>query len=410
MNSDVRAIAFYLPQFHPVRENDEWWGKGFTEWRNVAKARPLFPDHYQPHIPADLGFYDLRLPEAREAQAELARQYGIHGFCYYHYWFNGRRILERPFNEVLASGKPDFPFCLCWANENWTRRWDGEDKHVLLKQNYGPDDDLNHIRSLIPAFKDSRYIRVHNKPLFLVYRAELLPNPKETAAIWRQEAARAGLEGLYLVRVESYESAREQRSPEEFGFDAEVEFSPFSWPIGSVKHRGPLSRLLASIGLLPTAFVENKIINYDSMMRGMLQRAEPRWTRFHCVSPSWDNSARKKRDAYIFPGSSPEKYEEWLRQNVKKTMRKHSSDKRLVFINAWNEWAEGNHLEPDLHWGRAYLEATEHALRAADADHDSISNPHNAAASVGVGRKIYWKISSMIRRQLDLVKHIRILR
>ena len=191
MTPDIRPIAFYLPQFHPTPENDEWWGKGFTEWTNVTKARPLFPGHYQPQLPADMGFYDLRLPEAREAQAALAREYGIHGFCYYHYWFNGRRILERPFNEVLASGKPDFPFCLCWANENWTRVWDGGEKNVLLEQKYSHEDDLAHIESLIPAFRDERYIRIDGKPLFLVYRTGLLPNPARTAEIWREAAKRA---------------------------------------------------------------------------------------------------------------------------------------------------------------------------------------------------------------------------
>jgi lipopolysaccharide biosynthesis protein len=191
--SQVRAICFHLPQYHPIRENDEWWGKGFTEWANVTRTRPRFKDHYQPHLPADLGFYDLRLPEARQAQADLARQHGIHGFCYYHYWFNGRRLLERPFNEILASGQPRFPFCLCWANENWTRRWDGQERDILLEQNYGDEDDLNHIRWLANAFRDPRYIRIQGKPIFLVYRLSRLPNPARTVKIWRNEAGALGV-------------------------------------------------------------------------------------------------------------------------------------------------------------------------------------------------------------------------
>ena len=176
----IRAIAFHLPQFHPIPENDEWWGKGFTEWTSVVRARPRFPGHYQPHLPTDLGFYDLRLPEARAAQAELAAHYGINGFCFYHYWFNGRQVLERPVNEIWKSGQPDFPFCLCWANENWTRKWDGQETDVLLEQSYRTADDLTHIRSLIPIFFDRRYIHIEGRPLFLVYRASRVnPTRKE---------------------------------------------------------------------------------------------------------------------------------------------------------------------------------------------------------------------------------------
>ncbi|MDA8148219.1 MAG: glycoside hydrolase family 99-like domain-containing protein, partial [Actinomycetota bacterium] len=195
-----RALAFYLPQFHPIPENDEWWGKGFTEWRNVARARPLFPGHYQPHLPGELGYYDLRVPEVREAQAALAREHGIDGFVYYHYWFHGRRLLERPFDEVLASGRPDFPFALCWSNEPWTRGWDQRGT-VLVPQRFSPGDDLDHIRWLATAFGDDRYVKIDGRPLFLVYRPALLPDPLRTTDTWRAEAQRLGFPDLYLCWV-----------------------------------------------------------------------------------------------------------------------------------------------------------------------------------------------------------------
>src|SRR5215471_9126155 len=188
----ARLIAFYLPQFHPIPENDAWWGKGFTEWTNVARARPVFRGHYQPHMPADLGFYDLRLPEVRQAQADLAREYGIHGFCYYHYWFGGKRLLQYPFDRVLTSGKPDFPFCLCWANEPWTRAWDGREQDILQPQSYSEEDDRRHIVSLLPAVLDERAIRVEGKPLFLVYQARELPDPAQTVEVWQEVAREAG--------------------------------------------------------------------------------------------------------------------------------------------------------------------------------------------------------------------------
>lgn len=400
---NLRAIAFYLPQFHPVTENDEWWGKGFTEWRNVAKANPLFPGHYQPHIPADLGFYDLRLPEAREAQAELARQYGIHGFCYYHYWFNGRRILERPFNEVLASGKPNFPFCLCWANENWTRRWDGGENDILLQQNYCAEDDLAHIQSLFPAFRDPRYIRIDGKPLFLVYRTELLPEPARTAAIWRDAARKAGIGELYLARVENF---TRDIDPSSIGFDAAVQFAPDGSTMGELKFRGKLPTALARLGLISKAYLENKVFNYKSVAEGAMNRPEPAFKRFSCVTPMWDNSARRKSNARILIGSDPEKYEVWLKTAITRTCRRFQGDERIVFINAWNEWAEGCHLEPDLKWGRAYLEATRRALATKPAplpDQNSISNATLSESSL---KRLYWRINNRWREQVDLFKNI----
>lgn len=358
----IRSIAFYLPQFHPVPENDLWWGKGFTEWTNVTRAQPLFADHYQPHLPADLGFYDLRLPEVREAQAALAAEHGLDGFCYYHYWFKGRRLLERPFEEVLSSMKPDFPFCLCWANENWTRVWDGEQREILMQQEYGPEDDLGHIRWLARAFADSRYIRVNGKPLFAVFRAGNLPDPIATTHIWRREARRLGVGELFLCKVES--GVREHGNPTEMGFDAAIEFQPDWASMGSPQRKGKLWRGIHRLFPLKKnrAHRSHMIYDYRSIAQKMLQRPTPTYQRFPCVTPAWDNSARRSTGAAILKNSSPQAYESWLKSVKNRYEASDDSADKLIFINAWNEWAEGNHLEPCRRWGRAYLEATRNAL------------------------------------------------
>ena len=233
MKTKIRAIAFYLPQYHPIPENDEWWGKGFTGWNNVVKATPRFPGHYQPHLPGELGFYDLRLPEAREAQAELAREHGINGVCYYHYWFNGKLLLERPLHDMLDSGRPDFPFCMCWANENWTRAWDGISSSVLMPQGYSEEDDKQHMRYLARIFSDTRYIRINGKPLFLIYRASHMPDPRKTANTLREEARKLGIGEVHLCRVESFLS--EHDDPRNLGFAAAVEFQP-DWSLRVVPY------------------------------------------------------------------------------------------------------------------------------------------------------------------------------
>jgi lipopolysaccharide biosynthesis protein len=359
-SSDVRLIAFYLPQYHPIPENNQWWGKGFTEWTNVAQARPRFRGHYQPRIPADLGFYDLRVPEAREAQAQLARLNGIHGFCYYHYWFNGKRLLERPFNEVLASGKPAFPFCLCWANENWTRAWDGGDRHILVGQNYSHEDDRAHIRSLLPALADRRYIRVFEKPLLLIYRTEIMPDPARTADIWREEARKAGLGEIYLARVESFDSTI---NPQTIGFDAAVEFAPDWRNLGRYQFRDTWTKLAVKLRLADSWCLDNIVTEYDALVARMLEKPSPDFRRIRCVTPGFDNSARRSQAAGVFLGSTPSKYGAWLRTTIAKTKQEPGvDDQGIVFINAWNEWGEGNYLEPDLKWGHAYLEATKAAL------------------------------------------------
>lgn len=357
-----RLLAFYLPQYHPIPENDRWWGPGFTEWTNVAEARPLFAGHEQPHIPADLGFYDLRSGDVREAQARLAREYGISGFCYYHYWFNGRRLLGRPLDEVLATGQPNFPFCLCWANENWTRVWDGGSDHVLMRQDYSEDDDRQHIRWLSQAFRDHRYIRIDGRPLLLVYRTSVLPDPVRTIAIWREEAGRLGVDEPFLCRVESFPD--ERSDPAALGFDAAVEFQPDWVKLGPPLRRTRRWKALRKLGVTNRAYGKHRIHEYGDVVECMLRRPPPPYRRYPCVTPSWDNTPRRQRRGLVLRNSTPELYERWLRKTIETSMS-GPAGQRLVFINAWNEWGEGAHLEPSRRWGRAYLEATRNALHEA---------------------------------------------
>lgn len=411
----LRAIAFLLPQFHPIPENDEWWGKGFTEWTNVSRAQPLFKGHYQPNLPSDLGFYDLRLKEARAAQAELALSYGITGFCYYHYWFNGRRVLNRPFDEVLQSGEPDFPFCLCWANENWTRVWDGGENKVLLRQEYGDADDADHFRSLITAFKDPRYIKVDGRPVFLVYRTGILPDPLRTAATWRKVASESGIADPYLIRVESHYDSTDPRS---IGFDASTAFAPFNGRVRSLYKRR-IPKTLSKLGILPRALAEHRILDYKEVLDRMSNEPLTDYKRFHCVSPGWDNTARRAVGGTIVLGSSPELYREWVTNAAARTLDEHRPEERLLFINAWNEWAEGNHLEPDMRYGHAYLAATLDGIRNARRgtnvpapSHVSKMSDPNPPIETNALKLMYWRLSSefarysMSRRELSLLKAI----
>ena len=346
-NGRPTFLAFYLPQFHPIPENDEWWGPGFTEWVNVVAARPRFRGHYQPHLPGELGFYDLRLRETRLAQASLAAEHRIDGFCYYHYWFNGRRLLNRPLDEIRRLDEPDLLFCLCWANENWTREWDGMNRSVLLAQQYDEDDDRRHGRWLTEVFADRRYIHVDGRPLFLVYRASLLPDPRRTTDIWRSEATRAGLPEPFLCRVESMLTDR--TDPRKLGFDAAVEFQP-DWKVLTNFYRKRLGKLLRRMGFNPQEPRDRRLL-YTSLASTALGKAVPDWVRFTTVTPSWDNSPRRKRGAFILEQSTPALYGEWLASAAAATPY------GLLFINAWNEWGEGCHLEPDRRWGSGYLEA-----------------------------------------------------
>jgi GT2 family glycosyltransferase len=357
--SKIRAIAFYLPQFHPIPENDEWWGQGFTEWTNVVKAKPLFPGHYQPHLPANGNFYDLRDSEVREKQAEVAREHGIYGFCYYYYWFNGETLLETPFTEVLQSGKPDFPFCLCWANENWTRRWNGKDEDILIKQNYSHEDDLNFIRHLIPAFSDKRYIRINGKPLLIIYRAELFPDIRKTAEIWRAEMMKAGIGEIYLAKVENFVAGVD---PSTIGFDAAIEFTP------SGKSAGLMVNELLEAGFyegfkdVPPITAPLRIHDYEIVLQNVLRKGKSLYKRFRCVFPGWDNTARRGENATVFINSSPENFELFLSGMIEKVYKEFKGDERIIFINSWNEWGEGCHLEPDEKYGPANLEVCKKIL------------------------------------------------
>lgn len=342
----ARLIAFYLPQYHPIPENDAWWGKGFTEWTNTAKAKPLFRGHYQPHVPADLGFYDLRLAESRIAQAELAREYGIEGFCYYHYWFGGKRLLERPFNEVLQSGEPDFPFCLCWANASWTGIWHGAPNRILIEQTYPDAADYEaHFAILLPAFRDPRYIRVDGRPLFLVYTPTGLPEAAEFTLLWRRLAAQAGLPGLFLVGVKH----DDRWSPVPDGFDAAM-LQKLPAKVRRVPWRFPLRKMQRW-----TQNYQLTIYDYREVRDSLLRKGKAEFQEFPCVIPNWDNTPRSGLNGLVLQGSTPELFRGHLRAALK-NVADHPSERRLVFVKSWNEWAEGNHLEPDIRFGRGYLE------------------------------------------------------
>jgi lipopolysaccharide biosynthesis protein len=364
----IKTIAFYLPQYHPIKENNEWWGEGFTEWTNVAQARPRFKGHHQPQIPADLGFYDLRLAEARAAQAKLAGQYGIHGFCYYHYWFNGHMLLERPFSEVLSSGEPDFPFCLCWANENWTRAWDGLERQVLIKQDYTPADADQHIKWFIEVFKDERYIKVDGSPVLLIYRLDHIPDVEEMICSWRKSARQAGFPDLHLCAVKNGFVDLEDEDILRLGFDAIVDFQPdrrdFPAPDGIKSFAYRLARALLPDGIyqrIKLSASANNVVSYKGMVKQVVNKVWPAgYRKYPCVFPSWDNSARRK-SATIIQNDDPSMYGKWLRKAVE-DVQAYPESERFVFINAWNEWAEGCHLEPDRKFGHAFLSETRNAL------------------------------------------------
>ncbi|REG61255.1 glycosyl transferase family 1 [Paraburkholderia sp. BL6669N2] len=350
----VRAIAFYLPQYHPFAENDEWWGRGFTEWTNVTRAVPQFAGHYQPHLPGELGFYDLRIPDVQRRQVELAKAAGLGGFCFYFYWFGGKRLMEAPILQYLEHSEFDLPFCLCWANENWTRRWDGLDQELLISQHHSPEDDIAFIEHVSQYMRDPRYIRIGGRPYLMVYRPNLLPDAKATVKRWREWARENGLGELYLAYTQSFEKV----DPRDYGFDAAVEFPP--------NNSQPPSRA-DSVTLINRDFAGH-VLDWTHYAERSRTFEPPDYKLFRGVTPSWDNEARKPGKGTVFVGSTPKLYEEWLYTVAADTIRQIAApDERLVFINAWNEWAEGAHLEPDRKYGYAWLQATNDALTRANA-------------------------------------------
>lgn len=353
----ARVIAFYLPQFHPIPENDLWWGKGFTEWTNVAKARPLFKGHVQPHIPADLGFYDLRLPETRSAQAEMAAAHGVEGFCYWHYWFAGRRLLERPFNEVLHSGDPDFPFCLGWANESWTGVWNGEPNRLLIEQTYpGESDDRAHFDFLLKAFSDHRYITVNGMPLFVIYKPLKMPDAKRRFDLWRKLAINAGLKGLYIVGVNMLDFI----DASTYGLDA-VAVSTLGVVNSSNAIINDASRIVWGVRK-KLSLGGPRVIEYKEAIKHLV----PDMNQFDCeaypcVFPNWDHTPRMGKKGLVLVNSTPEFFEEHLDDAIN-VVKQRDGEHRIIFLKSWNEWAEGNYIEPDTIWGDRYLQALKKAV------------------------------------------------
>jgi lipopolysaccharide biosynthesis protein len=378
--SDLKVVTFYLPQMHPIPENDAWWGRGFTEWTNVSKAVAQFEGHYQPKLPGELGFYDLRVPEVMNRQVELAKLYGVHAFCFYYYWFDGHRLLERPLDMFLEnnSGRLDIDFCVCWANENWTRRWDGAESEVLMAQRHGPEDHARVFDDLARYFEDTRYMRVDGKPVILIYRPTIIPDLENMLRIWRQKAAARGMLGLYIVATNAFGFD----TPAEHGFDAICSFPPHGTQVPAVNQMYNLINSEYS-GYI---FRYQDVVDFEISRYGDPGFGEKDGSaaRFPGVMVAWDNEARKPSRGNVFHGSTPRLYHDWLSAAASYTKRRNNPDAQLVFVNAWNEWAEGAYLEPDQRFGYSYLAATADVIRqdgSQKAQLEELAQAYNARRS-----------------------------
>ncbi|WP_234571731.1 glycosyltransferase WbsX family protein [Rhodohalobacter sp. 614A] len=359
----IKPIAFYLPQFHPIPENDKWWGDGFTEWTNVKSAKPLFDDHEQPRQPGELGYYDLLDSQIRIKQAELAKAHNIHGFCYWHYWFgNGNTLLEKPFQDVLKSGEPDFPFCLGWANESWTGIWHGAPNRILMEQTYpGIEDIKNHFNYVLPAFSDERYIKVDNAPFFLVYQPQKIPDLQLFTETFNEFAIKNGFSGIHFVATN-------------VSLGWELDKYNFKAIVPPYHHRITWEKKKKFVHSLSSIFQKksrNKrlqhVYDYSMASKYFLPDSNIKDKIYPAVIPNWDNSPRSGENAVIYTNSTPEKFEKHLREAVQYVL-KNNSNHRFLMVKSWNEWAEGNYLEPDKKWGRAYLEVFKKVMDQNEID------------------------------------------
>lgn len=370
MDHKAKLIALYFPQLHEIPENDKWWGKGFTDWDNVKSAKPQYKDHYQPRIPFNNDYYDQSQIETLRKQMDLAKQYGVHGFCHYHYWFDGKQLLETPTNLMMENKELDFPFCLSWANETWSKRWDGREHDILIQQTHPSTKESwkKHYDYLIKAWTDPRAIKVDNKPVFVIYRPQRIKKIDEMLAYWRELAMQDGLQGLYFIFQKQYELPSNSCLS---SFDAQFQFQPFEAVYKKSVHHSILLRLARRLseryqGILRglrAIFVKDLTFHdYDETWKKIIEiREDEGLTTYPGAFVDWDNTARYKNRATVFRGATPEKFLEWFGQLVK-TMPKRKLPEKLIFLNAWNEWAEGTYLEPDERYGLQYLEAVKNVL------------------------------------------------
>lgn len=386
----VRFIAFYLPQFHAIKENDAWWGRGFTEWNNVVKALPRYAGHKQPKLPADLGFYDLSHSDVIRRQAALAKRGGIFGFCIHDYWFSGYKVLETPLQIILKNRDIDLRFCLNWANENWSRRWDGSENDILLMQRYEEHDDVRYAESILPAIADPRYIKINGRPVIMFYRPKAAPDARRTVKRWRNYFMEKGVGNPYVIMAQAFNDF----DPRPYEMDAAAGFPPHGgWELRNDRDRLRLYDVL----------FRGHIVDYGLLAKNILAKATAEFKLFPGVCPDWDNDARKPGRSYGLYGSTPARYGAWLKAAAEQAIASQCTDERIVFINAWNEWAEGAYLEPDQHHGYAYLAETRRVLdrlAGRPCDYASHTPPRNSISRFEARPSGHRKPFNRVRRKI----------